>query len=178
MSLNNIAYYEFAFCNSPLTVGLQEKKNNRFSGSIYVHLEKKKNNNIKEINRNKKIPPKQAKRIISKLKELEIDLVNENYDDDSLVYLDGDYLTIKILRKGNLEKLSFDEIYPESKLKIEKTPLRSKIQNWLTIIDDELNLREQYSKIKYKLNKGTYCYDSGIRSVCFEKIKPTKKSKQ
>lgn len=129
----------------------------------------RKNKAYKQIKRKTKISPEQAKRIIYKLKKAEINLVDKNYDDDSVVYLDGDYLTINLLRNDKIEKFSFDEIYPISYKKREKTPLRSKIQEWLTIINEELNLKKQLTKIKNKLNKGTYCYSRGINTICFNK---------
>ena len=81
----------------------------------------------------------------------------------------GDYRTVTLLRKTKIEKFNFDEIYPFSSRVIEKTPLRSKIQQWLTVLDEELKLKEVGSGVRNKLTKGTYCYNSGaIYTNCFE----------
>ncbi|MDR6517072.1 hypothetical protein [Chryseobacterium camelliae] len=169
LSSNIITYYEIDFCSSPQKLILQEKKNNKYSGFIYTCLEKKKKNSLKKIEKKTKISIRQAQKIILDLEKAEIDSVNKTYDDDSLAYLDGDYLSISLLKNNKIEKYSFDEIYPISSKKIEKTPLRSKIQNWLTIIDNELNLKDQFSRMIKKLAKGTYCYNSGMSTICFKK---------
>lgn len=166
---NIITYYEFDFCNSPQKIVLQEKKNNKYSGFIYTYLEKKNKSNLKKIEKKTKISFEQAQKIILDLKKAGIDSVSKTFDDDSLSYLDGDFVSITLLKDNKIEKYSFDEIYPVNSKKLEKTPLRSKIQNWLTIIDSELDLRDKFLELKNKLTKGTYCYSSGINTICFKK---------
>ncbi|PKF72288.1 RNA polymerase sigma factor region1.1 domain-containing protein [Chryseobacterium sp. PMSZPI] len=169
ISSNIIKYYEFNFCNSPQTLILIKEKNNKYLGYIKTSLKKKRKRDYKEIVKKSKITPEQAKRIISILEDKGIDLVDSTYDDDLVTYLDGGFFTIKLLKDNKVQSFSFDEIYPESKKKIETTPLRGKIQSWLSFIDHELMLKEQFSSVKKKLNKGTYCYDSGTDTVCFNK---------
>lgn len=164
-----ITYYEFKFCDSPQSLILLEKKNNKYLGYIHTDLEKERGNkSYKKIEKKIKISYEQSEKLILELKKTDIDSLNKNYDDKEF-YLDGDYLVIKLLQNNKIEKYGFDEIYPASSKKVEKTPLRNKIQGWLTIIDNELNLKEQFSKIKSRLPKGTYCYYSGINTVCFIK---------
>lgn len=169
ISSSIMKYYEFNFCNSPQTLILIKKKNNKCFGYIQTVLKKKRKRDYREIIKKSKIFSKQVEKIISVLEEKEIDSVNSTYDDDSVVYLDGDSFTIKILRDSRIQSFSFEEIYPESKKKIETTPLRRKIQSWLSLVDCELALQEQFSSVRKALNKGTYCYDSGIDTVCFNK---------
>lgn len=170
ISSNVLKYYEFKFCDSPQSLVLIEKQNNKYLGYIYVHLKKeRRNRSYKKIKKKIKISSEQTEKLILELKKAEIDSLNRSYDDDKEFYLDGDYLVINLLQNNKIEKYVFDEIYTVGSKKIEKTPLRNKIQNWLTIIDNELNLKEQFLKIKNRLATGTYCYDSGISTLCFKK---------
>lgn len=166
---NIIKYYEFQFCNSPQTLVLVKKKNNNCFGYIKILLKKqRKNKECRKISRTLEISSIQASKIIYELEKNNIDSLSQNYDDDLVSYLDGDFLTIKILKNNKVEAFSFDELYPESKKKIETTPLRAKIQNWLTIIDNNINLKEQLSTVKNKLSKGKYFYYSGINTIYFK----------
>lgn len=169
ISSSIMKYYEFNFCNSPQALILIKKKNNKCFGYIQTVLKKKRKKDYREIVKKSKISSEQVEKIISELEEKEIDSIDSTYDDDSIVYLDGDSFTIKILRDNQIQSFSFEEIYPESKKKIETTPLRGKVQSWLSIVDRELALKEQFSSVRKALNKGTYCYDSGINTVCFNK---------
>ncbi|MGU3374968.1 hypothetical protein [Chryseobacterium sp. M5A1_1a] len=168
-STSYLAYYEFGFCDSPQTMVLSQNIVGKYSGFIDISLEKEKRMRYKNVKIRTELLSEQVKTIITKLKMAEIDLVNDNFDDDELKYLDGDGLNIKLLRNSKIDSYAFDEIYPLSKTKIEVTPLRIKIQNWLTIIDDEVHLAKQLSKVKKDLPKGQYCYFSGITNVCFKK---------
>lgn len=111
-----------------------------------------------------------TQRIFIELNNAQIDSVTTKYDDDSLTVLDGDHL-IKLLRNKKIEKIGIENIYPASSKVIEKTPLRIKVQNWLTILDNELNLKNILSNIKSKLKKGTYCYSAGAIYTNFIDIK-------
>lgn len=167
---NVLKYYEFKFCDSPQSLVLIEKRNSKYLGYIHFNLKKEKGNkSYKKIKKRIKISSEQTEKLILELKKAEIDSLNRSYDDDKEFYLDGDYLVIKLLQNNKIEKYVFDETYPVSSKKIEKTPLRGKIQSWLSIIDNELNIKEQFSKVKSKLSRGTYCYDSGISTLCFKK---------
>jgi hypothetical protein len=165
---NIIGYYEFKLCNSPHTIILIEKRHKKYKGLANTSLKKKrKNGTYRNVKKRTKISPLQTKIIIEQLKYEKIDSLNKNYDDDSLTYLDGDHLVIKFLRNNKIEEFEFEEIYPVNSNKVEKTPLRGKVQNWLNIIDNELNMKNIFSKIKQKLKRGTYCYESGaIYKTC------------
>lgn len=168
---NNITkYYEFELCDSPYTISIFKSKKNKFWGFVDVDLEKKrKNSTYKKIKSRIKINPMNTQKIFIELNKAQIDSVTSNYDDDSLTVLDGDYLAIKILRNKKIEKIVIENIYPVSSNVIEKTPLRIKVQNWLTILDNELNLKNMLSNIKSKLKKGTYCYSAGaIYTNCID----------
>lgn len=165
---NMITYYEFNFCGSPQSLVVIKKKNNKYFGYILANLERVGEKH-KKIIKKSKISSEQSKKIISELEEKRIDLVDQRYDDGKEFYLDGDVLTIKLLRNDTIETFYFDEIYPISKKKSEVTPLRSKVQNWLTIIDNRVNLKDSFSKIILTLRRGTYCYDNGINNICFKK---------
>lgn len=160
---NNITkYYEFELCDSPYTISIFKSKKNKFWGFVDVDLEKKrKNSTYKKIKSRIKINPMNTQKIFIELNKAQIDSVTTKYDDDSLTVLDGDYLAIKLLRNKKIEKIVIENIYPVSSKVIEKTPLRIKVQNWLTILDNELKLKNILSNIKSKLKKGTYCYSSG-----------------
>lgn len=168
---NNVTkYYEFELCDSPYTISIFKSKKNKFWGFVDVDLEKKrKNSTYKKIKSRIKINPMNTQKIFVELNKAQIDSVTSNYDDDSLTVLDGDYLAIKILRNKKIEKIVIENIYPVSSNVIEKTPLRIKVQNWLTILDNELNLKNMLSNIKSKLKKGTYCYSAGaIYTNCID----------
>ncbi|PQA90329.1 hypothetical protein B0A69_20540 [Chryseobacterium shigense] len=102
LSSNIVKYYEFSLCNSPLTIILQEKKKNKYSGIIYAYLEKKKKRSYKKIKKKIKISFEQAEKIILELEKAKIDFISENYEDYSLVYLDGDYLSVKLLKYNKI----------------------------------------------------------------------------
>ena len=167
--LSYLAYYEFKFCDSPQTMILNQNEDGIYSGFIDILLEKEKKNTYKDIKIRTELPPEEVKILITKLKAAEIDLVNDHFDDDHSKYLDGDEIVIKLLKDNKINQYAFDEIYPISRKKIEVTPLRGKIQNWLTIIDNEVHLADQLSKVRKNLSKGRYCYFSGITNVCFTK---------
>lgn len=168
---NNITkYYEFELCDSPYTISIFKSKKNKFCGFVDVDLEKKRENSTyKKIKRRIKINPMSTQKIFIELNKAQIDSVTTKYDDDSLTVLDGDYLAIKLLRNKKIEKIVIENIYPVSSKVIEKTPLRIKVQDWLTILDNELNLKNMLSNIKSKLKKGTYCYSAGaIYTNCID----------
>jgi hypothetical protein len=160
ISSNVLKYYEFNFCDSPQSLILIKKNNHKYSGYIQTTLKKGGNNKL--VIKKSRISSVQSTKIISELEEKGIDMVNQNYDDGLNSYLDGDVLTIKLLRNNNITVFSFDELYPESESKVEETPLRRKIQIWLSIVDAELNLKEKLLMTKEKLRKGIYCYSSGV----------------
>lgn len=93
----------------------------------------------------------------------------KTYNDQEVAYLDGDALSLKILRNNRIESFVFPELYPSSHEKMETTPLRLKVQSWLEIMDREKNLKEQFSDVKKGLKRGTYCYNMGTDTICFKK---------
>ncbi len=106
--------------------------------------------------------------MIAELNHLEIDKVDKTYKNDSVVYLDGDALQIKLLRNGIIDKFYFSEIYPAKSKKIENMPKMIKVQSWVTLIDQEFAIDDIFAKVKSKLHKGEYCYSLGaIYTQCF-----------
>lgn len=161
-------FYKFDLCSSPHTVVLEKTKRGKERGYILTTLENKKHNGAyKKVTRKSKINSETAKKILNNLQKTDIDLVNKTYDDDSLFVLDGDYLEIEILKNGKTERYGFEEIRPKN-IKKETTPLRIKLQDWISLLYKELSLYAYFSDMKKKLNKGTYCYSSGaIYTTCF-----------
>ena len=94
----------------------------------------------------------------------------EDVECNNQVYLDGSYLSIKILSDEKDKKFEFWGIYPESQTngKIEKIELRRKVQIMATIIDNEINLKKQFSETIKSLKTGKYCYWKGIAHTCIE----------
>lgn len=162
-----ISYYEFNLCNSPQTIILKHYKDDTYSATINTHL-KKKGSDIELLIETNQFPDK-SREMISQLKDAGIDAVNETYNDEGMSYLDGDALTVKLLRNNTIETFAFPELYPSAQQKKETTPLRLKVQNWLMIIDREYGLKDQFESTKKNLKRGTYCYNSGTDTVCFTK---------
>lgn len=162
-----ISYYEFGLCNAPQTVVLKHLKDGTYSTTINT-LFKKKGTDLDILVETTKFPD-HTKEMISKLKAAGIDSVNETYNDEGASYLDGDALSVKILRNNRIESFAFPELYPSSQEKAETTPLRLKVQSWLEIINREENLKEHFSNVKKSLKRGHYCYNMGTDTVCFKK---------
>ncbi|REC44667.1 hypothetical protein [Chryseobacterium pennipullorum] len=162
-----LSYYQFGLCDSPQIITLKHHKDDTYSATINTHL-KKKGTQL-EILSETTLYPGTARKMILKLKEAGIDSVNEAYNDEGMAYLDGDALTLQLLRNGKIESFTFPELYPSDQQKMETTPLRLKVQNWLKIIDHEENLKKHFSDVKKGLKRGTYCYDVGINTICFKK---------
>lgn len=165
LSSNITKYYEFNLCASPHTIILIEKNNRINRGMVFTSLRKSKSQ--KKIVRKTKLDPSVVKSVIAKLNDLGINEVDKTYK-DSLVYLDGDALEIKLLRDGIVNNFYFDEIYPVKSKKIETHSLMVKVQSWVTLVDQEFALDEIFANIKSKLRKGEYCYSLGaIYIKCF-----------
>ncbi len=162
-----LSYYEFGLCNSPQVVVLKHHKDNTYSATINTHL-KKKGSDL-EIVSETTLFPDAAREMVLKLKEAGIDSADETYNDEEVAYLDGDALTLKRLKNNKMESFAFPELYPPGQQKPETTPLRLKVQNWLAVIDHEQNLKENFSDVKKRLKRGTYCYNAGINTICFKK---------
>ncbi|WES98083.1 hypothetical protein P2W68_00355 [Chryseobacterium arthrosphaerae] len=162
-----LSYYEFGLCDSPQVIILKHHKDDTYSATINTHL--KKEGSDLEVVSETTLFPGTAREMILKLKEAGIDSADETYNDESVTYLDGDALTLKLLRNNKIESFVFPELYPSAQQKAETTPLRLKVQNWLGIIDREENLNKHFSDIKKALKRGTYCYSSGINTICFKK---------
>lgn len=166
--------YEVTFCGKPQTIKLIEYKNGIVKGFLLTNLTKEKENKkdrkiIKKIS----FSDTQVKRMLTDLSDAGIETLkkcDEDIECEGLGFLDGDYLKFNILANGTNKHIVFSEIYPESQIngKLEEIELRKKAQLLVTIIDKEINLKEQFSNLIKSLKKGRYCYWIGISQVCMK----------
>nr|WP_315247642.1 hypothetical protein [uncultured Flavobacterium sp.] len=167
-------FYEISFCGEPQTLKLIEYQNGKVEGYLKTELTEEKSNGekleiIKKINFNDTL----TRKLLTNLKTEEIETLRrceEDVECNNQVYLDGSYLSIKILSDEKDKKFEFWGIYPESQTngKIEKIELRRKVQIMATIIDNEINLKKQFSETIKSLKTGKYCYWKGIAHTCIE----------
>lgn len=167
-------FYEVSFCGTPQTIKLIEYQNGRVEGFLKTELTEEKSNGeetkiIKEISFSDAL----TKKIMIDLKSEGIETLkrcNEDVECMKQGFLDGDYLAIKILTNETIKDFEFSEIYPESRTngKFEEIELRRKVQILATIIDNEINLKKQFSETMKSLKTGRYCYWSGITQICIK----------
>lgn len=114
-----------------------------------------------------------VEKTMKKLQKAGIETIEDcrnNVDCESVNFLDADFLVFKISNSENYKEFLFKEVYPENAKKdnIEQNILRRKAQILITIIDENLNLKDKF-KIALKQVKRPYCYECGGISFCCAK---------
>lgn len=116
------------------------------------------------------LDPSIVENTIKKLQKTGIETIEHcgsNSDCKSINFLDPDFLVFKIKKSENYKEFEFKEIYPENikKDNIEQNILRRKAQILITIIDENLKLKDKLKTALRQVNR-PYCYECGGISSC------------
>ncbi|MEC5395308.1 hypothetical protein [Bergeyella sp. RCAD1439] len=174
---SNFVEYKILMIGSPQEIHLIKDENDTYRGYINAEFYKPHQKFLgilirkhKEIVIKIDLNPSIVENTMKKLQNAGIETIEDCRNDadcKSINFLDPDVLVFKINNSKNTKKLEFEEVYPENTKKdnVEQNVLRRKAQILVTIIDENLKLKEKFKIVRKQLNK-PYCYGCGGISSC------------
>ncbi len=174
---SNFVEYKISMIGSPQEIYLIKDNDDIYRGYINAKFYKPNQKFLGILIRKHKdfiiktdLDPSVVENTMKKLQKAGIETIEDcrNHSDcESINFLDADFLVFKISNSNNYKEFFFKEVYPENAKKdnIEQNILRRKAQILITIIDENLNLKDKF-KIALKQVKRPYCYECGGVSSC------------
>lgn len=172
--------YHVLMIGKPQEIFLKKDLNNNYSGKIITKFYKPSKyflgitlRKYSEIEIKTNLDSTIVKETINDLNKAGINSLEKfdsNEECKSIKFLDSDFLVFKINTQNSSETFEFSEVYPEelNSNNIEKNFIRRKAQILITLIDNKINLKEQF-RIAEKNISNPYCYScGGISSCCIE----------
>lgn len=157
--------YEITVLPRPQTILLTKSNDSTYSGKIITRFWKGRSVREKQFFQNMSV--EKAKSIFETLKSCGIEKILD-YDDGSpaVTFLDSRFVNLSVINDTNkIVQLGLEEIYPLTISKLEKTKLRLKLQELITVLFEKLDLEARFKDLLYELPRGKYSYWMGNGTV-------------
>ncbi|MEZ4842277.1 MAG: hypothetical protein R2821_12400 [Flavobacteriaceae bacterium] len=167
--------YEISVIEQPQKVELIEYENGQFEGNVITKITKGKyrsgwlnrswrnlwNIERKNIIDKNSIEKNVVKKLMTELKESGIESIKDCSEDEECNdqrFLDSGIVLFKVKTIEFEIVGGFEEIYPLNKDNKEEIKLRIKAQNLITILYENIDLKQRYSDLFKRLPRGYYHY--------------------
>ena len=172
-------HYSISICGKPQYLHLIELNNGNVQGFVEVIFDKRKklkSYKSNEIRIKTPLSEPEVAALYDKLDSAGINSLKQCQEDmecKEIDFLHADFLIIDLTHQHEKKHFEYQAIHPINKenSNIEKTQLRKKIQEIISMVGSEISLERKYSDVVKNLKDGYYCYFEGISFACIIKKK-------